>query len=125
MSKAQCLDCKGYMESKHRHDFVKCSCGNSFLDGGDEYIRAGGNIVILDGEQKLYPLRQDPELRELLKDVILDDMFDDNDFDDYSVGHHDGVIAERERIIKAIEDADSACGPWAAAVILEGTNGTD
>jgi hypothetical protein len=113
------------MESKHRHDFVKCSCGNSFLDGGDEYIRAGGNIVILDGEQKLYPLRQDPELRELLKDVILDDMFDDNDFDDYSVGHHDGVIAERERIIKAIEDADSACGPWAAAVILEGTNGTD
>jgi hypothetical protein len=118
------------MESKHRHDFVKCDCGNAFLDGGDDYIRAGGNIVILDGAQKLYPLRQDPELSELLKDVITDDMFGDEgyldeDFDDYSVGYHDGVIAERERIIKAIEDADSACGPWAAAVILEGTDGTN
>ena len=42
MSKAVCAKCQGMMESKYRHDFVWCPCGKSFLDGGDEYFRAGG-----------------------------------------------------------------------------------
>lgn len=42
MSKAICMQCEGFMESKHGHDFVKCPCGASFLDGGDDYFRAGG-----------------------------------------------------------------------------------
>lgn len=45
MSKAVCAECLGVMESTHRHDFVRCSCGKSFLDGGDEYFRAGGYTV--------------------------------------------------------------------------------
>lgn len=72
MSKAQCLECEDIIESKHRHDFVKCSCGKSFLDGGDVYIRAGGNIAIIQDGLKLYPLQQDPELTKLLKDVDTD-----------------------------------------------------
>ena len=107
MSKAQCLDCLDTMESKHRHDFVKCKCGNAFLDGGDNYIRAGGNIVILDGGQKLYPLREDPELSELLKDVISDDIFDgylDDDFDDYNLGVQAGAMDERKRIIQLLKN---------------------
>lgn len=36
------MKCEDFMESKHRHDFVQCKCGASFLDGGDEYFRAGG-----------------------------------------------------------------------------------
>ena len=70
MSKAQCLDCEDIIESKHRHDFVRCGCGNSFLDGGNSYIRAGGRIVILRDGLKLHPLQQDPEFKKLLKDVI-------------------------------------------------------
>jgi len=69
MSKAQCLDCEDIIESKHRHDFVRCGCGNSFLDGGNSYIRAGGRIVILRDGLKLHPLQRDPELKKLLKDV--------------------------------------------------------
>lgn len=42
MSKAICMKCEGFMESKDRHDFVRCKCGASFLDGGDDYFRAGG-----------------------------------------------------------------------------------
>jgi hypothetical protein len=108
MSKAQCLDCLDILESKHRHDFVKCECGNAFLDGGDNYIRAGGNIVILDGAQKLYPLRQDPELSELLKDVIIDDMFDDDgslddDIATFNLGYQAGTMDERERVLEAIQ----------------------
>ena len=36
------------MESKHRHDFVKCKCGKSFLDGGDDYFRATVSTVPLE-----------------------------------------------------------------------------
>lgn len=39
MSKAQCILCGDIMESKHRHDFVYCKCGESWLDGGDDYMR--------------------------------------------------------------------------------------
>lgn len=50
MSKIRCLDCNDIIQSNYRNDFVRCSCGNSFVDGGDSYTRAGGNIVFL-GDQ--------------------------------------------------------------------------
>ena len=36
---AKCLDCGDEIVSKHRHDFVTCSCGNLSVDGGPEYAR--------------------------------------------------------------------------------------
>ena len=43
MSKVKCLACGEVLESKHRHDFVMCKCKNeTFVDGGTEYMRAGG-----------------------------------------------------------------------------------
>lgn len=38
---AKCLVCGDEIESKHRHDFMPCSCGNIFVDGGKDYIRRG------------------------------------------------------------------------------------
>ncbi len=38
-NKAQCLLCKDIIESKYRHDFVTCSCGNLSVDGGKDYIK--------------------------------------------------------------------------------------
>lgn len=43
-----CLDCQDRLISYHRHDFKRCSCGASFLDGGFDYIRYGGNNVVLE-----------------------------------------------------------------------------
>lgn len=40
---AKCKKCGDIIESKHRHDFVQCSCGAIFVDGGHDYIRRGGN----------------------------------------------------------------------------------
>lgn len=40
-SRARCLNCGTVVESKHRHDFVACECGDMFLDGGTEYVRYG------------------------------------------------------------------------------------
>jgi hypothetical protein len=37
---AQCLQCFDVIESRHRHDYVTCSCGSISVDGGLAYLRA-------------------------------------------------------------------------------------
>lgn len=50
-NKAQCKLCKDIVESKHRHDFKWCKCGQMYVDGGLEYLRRGAknldNIIEL------------------------------------------------------------------------------
>ena len=41
---AKCRKCGDEIESKHRHDFVRCKCGAIFTDGGKDYMRRGGDI---------------------------------------------------------------------------------
>lgn len=41
-NKIQCNKCKDIIESKHRHDFVTCSCGAVSVDGGKDYLRRLG-----------------------------------------------------------------------------------
>lgn len=40
----KCTHCGDVIESTHRHDYVSCSCRKTFTDGGDSYIRRGGNF---------------------------------------------------------------------------------
>lgn len=40
-NKIRCKLCDDVIESKHHYDFVRCSCGNAFVDGGTEYVRYG------------------------------------------------------------------------------------
>lgn len=39
VNKAQCKLCGDVVESKHRHDFVRCGCGEIAVDGGKSYIK--------------------------------------------------------------------------------------
>jgi len=39
---AKCLVCGDEIESKHRHDFVWCSCQNLAVDGGKDYLKRSG-----------------------------------------------------------------------------------
>ena len=39
---AKCNKCGDVIQSVSRHDFVECECGSIFVDGGNEYMRAGG-----------------------------------------------------------------------------------
>lgn len=39
--KLKCLKCNDIIESQYRHDFVRCSCGTCFIDGGKDYSRYG------------------------------------------------------------------------------------
>lgn len=43
-NRIKCLKCGDIIESTHRHDFVQCSCGACFVDGGHDYMRVGGDI---------------------------------------------------------------------------------
>ncbi len=56
MGKIICLECKIILESKTVHDFRGCDCENeSFVDGGNDYLRFGGKelhkIGIWNGEK--------------------------------------------------------------------------
>ena len=51
MNKAQCKGCNDILHSKSVHDWVCCSCFKNeksntgiFIDGGDSYMRCGGNF---------------------------------------------------------------------------------
>lgn len=40
---ASCNVCGDFIVSKHRHDYVECTCGTVAVDGGQEYIRRVGD----------------------------------------------------------------------------------
>lgn len=44
----KCLKCGDIIESKYRHDFVQCSCGSCFVDGGLNYCRVGGDLESIE-----------------------------------------------------------------------------
>lgn len=39
-----CLKCGDFIFSKHRHDFVTCSCGAISVDGGQAYLKRCGDL---------------------------------------------------------------------------------
>ena len=41
---AVCLSCGDKIVSKHRHDFVTCTCGAVSVDGGQSYLRRVGDF---------------------------------------------------------------------------------
>lgn len=41
---ASCNGCGDFIVSKHRHDFVECTCGSIAVDGGQEYLRRVGSL---------------------------------------------------------------------------------
>ena len=126
MSRAQCLDCEDILESKHRHDFVKCKCGNSFLDGGDDYFRGGGSLGPVSDKEFCIAVDRDEALQKLIEEVVEDDMFNDDsfldDYDDYNLGYQAGTMDERERIIKLLEESDSACADYTIELVKGETN---
>ncbi len=40
-----CLGCGDFIVSKHRHDFVTCTCGAISVDGGQDYLRRVGDFA--------------------------------------------------------------------------------
>lgn len=67
--KIKCLKCGEIIESTYKHHFKECSCGNVFVDGGNDYLRFGGNIK----DKKSYLFIKDG------KEIRPEDMFIKNE----------------------------------------------
>ena len=57
--KIRCLICGDTIKSKSVHNLVSCKCESCYIDGGNEYLRFGGNdfskilIIFDDGTEIL------------------------------------------------------------------------
>lgn len=47
-NRCKCKQCGDVIESKGSHDFVQCSCGAIFTDGGTDYVRRGGVLGAIE-----------------------------------------------------------------------------
>jgi predicted phosphodiesterase len=43
VNKLMCKLCGDVIESKTRHDFVRCKCKSIYVDGGKDYFKRGGD----------------------------------------------------------------------------------
>lgn len=76
MSYAICLKCRTPLKSETVHEFSMCKCDNqSFIDGGNEYLRCGGMdmdaILMLDKDAYRALSRSRSRSVELLCDAAL------------------------------------------------------
>lgn len=44
-SQVECPECGELIASIHRHDFRSCGCGKTYIDGGRDYLRLGGDAI--------------------------------------------------------------------------------
>lgn len=58
-NRAKCALCGDTIESVSQHDWVRCECGEIFVDGGTEYFRGGfnkaENFIRIDGDGREIP----------------------------------------------------------------------
>ena len=55
---AACRVCGDVLVSRHRHDWVQCTCKRVFIDGGSDYVRRGLGPDVREG-QVWYDLESD------------------------------------------------------------------
>ena len=75
-NRVKCRLCKEVIESRHRHEFVRCHCEAIAIDGGEEYPRQIGlpeNFIHIDEEGKEVDEKDSNEkgikLEEQLKEI--------------------------------------------------------
>lgn len=44
-NRVECPECGDVVESRSRHDFASCGCGETFTDGGRSYLRRTANAI--------------------------------------------------------------------------------
>lgn len=51
-SQIECPNCHTIIASIHRHDFQTCSCGETSIDGGLDYLRVAGDWMASMGDEE-------------------------------------------------------------------------
>ena len=63
-NRAKCLKCKDVIESRHKHEFVRCHCEAIAVDGGTEFWRSLGDpkdFCRLDDEGNAWKPVEEPK----------------------------------------------------------------
>lgn len=66
----ECTVCGDVIESRHRHDFVRCNCGKVAVDGGLDYIRYIGdpsNIIDRSEYSSKPPKKREVSIEEIFQ----------------------------------------------------------
>ena len=61
----KCSNCDDIIFSRHRHDFVRCSCGKCAVDGGMDYLRRVG-----DGDWEDRSMRMEQQALQDAQDAV-------------------------------------------------------
>lgn len=75
-ARIKCNKCMDIIESKSVHDFRRCGCGAIFIDGGDEYMRFGGELedILREDGCEWVPVREYyPHLNVYNEEVVPND----------------------------------------------------
>lgn len=81
-NKGKCTKCGDVIESKHRHDYVTCSCGSLSVDGGTDYLKRSGDI---GGYMELSESRKftEDEMLDYIKYISSNKYYTQQDKDKY------------------------------------------
>jgi hypothetical protein len=66
LNAGQCPNCKEFLVSKHRHDYVVCKCEAISLDGGVSYLKRSGYLKDLSICLDARGIIDNPELSHFL-----------------------------------------------------------
>jgi hypothetical protein len=105
-NRAKCKKCESIIESFHRHDYVKCTCGSIAVDGGQDYFKCVADdwvnfIRIDDNDKEIMPTIKDKieEAKTPSDTALADDISTiENPSDE------DRIKADLEALIKVYEE---------------------
>jgi hypothetical protein len=116
-----CLCCGDTIVSKHRHDFVTCSCSAISVDGGQDYLRRVGSL-----EKRSY-VELGWEIPSELYKACAEAVEEAIDTDRNKFGIANAVmrkLREADRIIADHEQRILACNPDLDEVMVVEADGT-
>ena len=100
-----CGDCRQEIVSRHKHDYITCSCGQLSIDGGSSYLKRNGNHYVdtsLSSEDDFDKIRNEFEWgtsgidgKQQLKYIKLKDM---------EASHIESILATQFWLAKEIKD---------------------
>ena len=102
---AMCGDCRQEIVSRHKHDYITCSCGQLSIDGGSSYLKRNGNHYVdtsLSSEDDFDKIRNEFEWgtkgvdgKQQLEYIKLKDM---------EITHIKSILATQFWLAKEIKD---------------------
>lgn len=112
-NRGKCGKCGDVIVSRHRHDFVRCSCGAAAVDGGLEYLRRVGSVQ--EDSQYEVGLPREPYEGEIKKGLRLVWLRD--------IGTRNGEVLPRNSKLRVIGPVINPWGDGKDGWTVEAANG--